>query len=120
MSERTAFFDSSAPWVTWEFRTPDDAIPPEGGPADIAMLCCICGERETITIQVPPTGTTFPPGWEHPERVRYKAEHAHPLQRTAPETWALPLYNPAALGHGDMVDILQDVAERARREADRG
>lgn len=107
-------YETGQPWVVYTYPIPDSDIPPEGGESKVEMVCAICGVRETAVLHVPPEGTPDPPpGYKHPERIRFLAAHVHPLQNKAAETWALPLLNIAA--HTDTMDILADVAERARR-----
>ena len=108
-------YETTQPWVVYTYMKTDAEIPAEGGPSAIEMQCAICGEHETATVEIPPLGTPEPEtGYKHPERVEFLRNHVHPLQQTAPETWALPLLNPDA--HGDTLDILRDATEKARLE----
>lgn len=107
-------YEHSQPWVCYGYPVADSEIPTEGGESRVNMLCAICGERGVAILRVPPVGTPEPsPSYRHPDRVAFLDAHRHPMQYRAPETWALPLLNPAA--HGDTLDILRDVAEKARR-----
>ena len=111
---RLETYETTQPWVTYTYRTPDAAIPDSGGVSEIEMLCCICGDMEVAQVDVPPIGTPDPPaGYKHPQREAFLEAHVHRLQNQAPETWKLPLRNPAA--HSDTLDILRGVAEKVRR-----
>src|SRR6476646_4146436 len=117
MSETLETYETGQPWVVYTyFRS--DAWTRIHGKTEIRCECCICGVRETLSIPMPRFGPVpIPEGGRHPERVRFLAAHEHQLQRTAPETWALPLRNPDA--HKDTLEILRDVAEKARRSTSR-
>ncbi len=106
-------YDQDQPWLVYTFRNPDGEIPAEGGPSPVECECAICGVVEKVVIEVPAIGAPYPRG-NHPEHDRFRSEHVHKLQQTAPETWAKPLLNPDA--HDDTSDILNDLAEKIRRQ----
>jgi hypothetical protein len=110
-------YEIDQPWVVYTCLMTDAGADANGGVARINMRCAICGEHAEARIQLPPPGEPVPApeGGRHAARVAFLAAHEHRLQRRAPETWAMPLLNPAA--HSDTMDILRDVAERARRAA---
>lgn len=120
MSELHETYEDSQPWVVYTYLL-TDAEADRLGEARIRMQCCICGVEEIARFAIygpdePPPPETLVPGYRHPLRSSFLGQHTHPLQRTAPETWALPLRNPAA--HSDVLDILRDVAEKAVRRQD--
>lgn len=114
MSQEMDTYETAQPWITWTYFRPDwwTRI---FGKTQIKAVCCICGHREMLNIPMPRFGPVpVPAGGRHPLRVKFCAEHVHQRQQRAPETWALPLRNPAAIGD-DLMDILKGVGERALR-----
>jgi hypothetical protein len=117
MSEQEIYetFETGQPWITWTYLHPDWWTR-VFGKTQVEAVCCICGHRETITVRMPRFGpVSAPAGGRHPTRVKFCSEHVHRLQQQAPETWVLPLRNPAALSGRDIMDVLRDVAEKAAR-----
>lgn len=116
MSATMESFEHGQPWVIYVYgRTVDTWWPPWRstrvlGYAEIECQCCICGDRTVLRIPIPRFGPIVDRG-PHPLRQQYLERHRHPMQTTAPETWVWPLRNPAA--HGDTLDILRDVANKA-------
>lgn len=109
-------YETGQPWIVYEYpRT--DAEAERLGAGLVRMTCAICGEKQDceLVFDGKEEARSATPGYKHPVRVAFLDAHKHPLQATAPETWTLPLLNPAA--HGDTLDILRDVAEKVRREA---
>ena len=107
--------ESTQPWVVYTYPRTDEEAEKLG--ALIIAQCAVCGVREEFVLPLPPVGTTFPPGYRHPERIRFLGEHAHnPLPHAI--TWALPLLNPSA--HNETMDVLESVARRAVEEAPEG
>lgn len=116
MSQTMETFETSQPWIVYTYFRGEWFIRLHGY-TEIACECCICGRRETLKLSMPRFGAVAEPeGGKHPERVRFLSEHLHRLQQKAPETWALPLRNPAA--HNDTMDILRDVANKAHLSGD--
>jgi hypothetical protein len=113
----TMTYETGQPWVVYTYARTDEEADALGGIGLIVMRCAICGETEDCELDLnnPPPAMSEP-GYKHPARIAFLAAHTHPMQRTAPETWALPLLNPAA--HTDTLDVLRDVAEKARRAAE--
>jgi hypothetical protein len=107
-------YESVQPWVVYTYLRTDAEADRLG--IAIEMLCTICGEKEVAEFPMPSSEdlAALPADYKHPLRVAFLEKHVHRLQQKAPETWALPLLNPAA--HGDTMDILRDVAERAVRQ----
>jgi hypothetical protein len=110
-------YETDQPWVVYTYPLTDADAEANGNRTRIDMLCAICGAEETAEITIPSDAEldAFPAGYKHPSRVAFLAKHEHGLQRTAPETWALPLLNPEA--HNDTLDILRDVAEKVKHDA---
>ncbi len=106
-------YETTQPWVIYVYLQTDFWVRIVGT-SKIRCECCICGKQETVTLRVPRFGA-IPDRGKHPARVAFLGRHEHPLQQTAPETWARPLRNPAA--HNDWLDILRDVATKVQREA---
>lgn len=103
-------FDTEQPWIVYTFGlTHDRWWPPHDstrwlGRARIRCTCAVCGDSTTLTIKMPRWGDV-PRVDQHPKRVAYKAEHAHP-DRGAPMSWAMPLLNPSAHSGGVSLDAL--------------
>lgn len=110
-SQRLETYETKQPWVVYTYlRT--DLWTRVFGRTEIAAECCICGQRDVLKLKMPRFGKIVDRG-PHPKRIAFLAEHVHKLQQTAPETWARPFRNPEA--HGDLLDILRGVAEKAVR-----
>lgn len=103
-------------WIIYTYPR-SDAEAERLGKGLVQMLCAICGEKEDCELVLggEEEARSIAPGYKHPKRVAFLDGHKHPLQRTAPETWAQPLVNPDA--HGDTLDILKDVVELAKQRA---
>ena len=106
-------YETTQPWVVYTYMRTDLWVRFFGW-TEIRCECCICGVQEVLRLKMPRFGA-IPDRGKHPARIAFLASHEHPLQQTAPETWAKPLRNPDA--HGDFLDILRDVAAKVQREA---
>jgi hypothetical protein len=91
--------EADMPWVIytygrthdgwWPFWTSSRVL----GLARIGLECCICGEREVVSLKMPRFGPVpMPKGGKHVERLRFLAAHVHP-DRSHPIAWARPLRN---------------------------
>jgi hypothetical protein len=109
-------YEITQPWVVYRYIVPD-WLTRITGQTRIGAECCICGVETVLRLRIPRWGPVVDRG-PHPARVAFLAAHLHRLQASAPETWVRPLRNPDA--HGDTLDILVDVAERARRAPPEG
>lgn len=95
-------YEVTQPWVTYTFGLTHDRWWPLWnstrvlGRARIQCTCCVCGQREVLSLRMPRFGKVpEPASGRHSERERFLADHAHP-DRGAPMSWALPLRNLAA------------------------
>lgn len=106
-------YETTQPWVTYAYLWKDRALDWFGF-SFVRVTCCICATQEDIRIR---EGDPQDASGKHFGRAEFLTEHVHRGVNKNPLAWVLPLRNPAALRSGDLEEVLDLAASRARRDA---
>lgn len=108
-------YDTDQPWVGYGYFVPT-WLEKILGRFSVRCHCFICGEKKYPTVRIPRWGPIEDPALAHPARTRFLEEHVHPGVNQHPMSWELPLRNPAALGDGDLGELMELVRDRTHRD----